>query len=69
MFPSRLAHPSEDQVWEIGICETEVDPMNLPSPTDLASPERKKRTEVRLRDLAPQERRQFEETEKKEIKA
>ena len=70
-----LAHPNEDQVWEIGICETEVDTHNLPSPSEAlqyvlrATPERKKRTEVGLRDLSPEERRQFSEAKGKEVDA
>ena len=48
-----LTFPSEDQVWEINVCETEVDPKDLPSPSEalqyamLVSCGQKKRTEVR----------------------
>ena len=57
-----LVHPSQDQVWEINLHETDVDPAQLPSPSQalhyvlLATPERKKRVEVRLRDLTGDER-------------
>ncbi|CAE7315683.1 RE1 [Symbiodinium sp. CCMP2592] len=70
-----LIHPSSEQVWEIGLHETDVDYKDLPSPEQalnfvmLASTERKKRTEVRLRDLNQHERQLFKEAQNKEIKA
>ena len=70
-----LVHPSEDQVWEIGICETEVDLSDLPSPYEvfeyamLVTPERKKRTEVQLRDLTTRERQEFSAAKNKEVDA
>ena len=70
-----LIHPNSEQVWEIGLHETEVDYKDLPSPEQalhyvmIASTDRKKRTEVRLRDLNQHERQLFKEAQKKEIKA
>ena len=74
-FECFLIHPNSEQVWEIGLHETEVDYKDLPSPEQalhyvmIASTDRKKRTEVRLRDLNQHERQLFKEAQKKEIKA
>ncbi|CAE7416296.1 TY5A [Symbiodinium microadriaticum] len=70
-----LIHPSSEQVWEIGLHETGVEYENLPSPEQalqyvlVASTEKKKRTEVKLRDLSQHERQLFKEAQNKEIKA
>ncbi|CAE7369192.1 GIP, partial [Symbiodinium pilosum] len=70
-----LTFPSEDQVWEINVCETEVDPKDLPSPSEalqyamLVSSGQKKRTEVQLRDLTSADRQQFLEAKGKEVDA
>ena len=70
-----LIHPSQDQVWEINLHETDVDFKDLPSPDQalhyvlLATPERKKRVEVRLRGLSGEERQQFEAAKQKEVGA
>ena len=53
-----LAFPDQKQVWEMTLHETQVDVQDLPSPQQaleyvlLATPERKKRVEVRLKDLS-----------------
>ena len=52
-----LAFPDQKQVWEMTLHETQVDMDNLPSAQQaleyvmLATPERKQRVEVRMRDL------------------
>ncbi|CAE7367547.1 GIP, partial [Symbiodinium pilosum] len=70
-----LVHPEANQVWEIGIHETDIEPCNLPSPTQalhyvmLATQDRKKRVEVRLRDLSGEEQEQFSQAKQKEVGA
>ena len=70
-----FAHPSENQAWEIQLHETDVPFADLPSPEQalnyvlLATPERKKRVEVKLRDLTPEECGQFKQAKDKEVKA
>ena len=70
-----LVHPEAHQVWEIGIHETDIEPCNLPSPTQalhyvmLATQDRKKRVEVRLRDLSVEEQEQFSRAKQKEVGA
>ena len=70
-----LAYPMAHQVWEIGVHETDVEPRDLPSPSQalhyvlLATRERKKRVEVKLRDLTPAEQEQFRKAKDKEIGA
>ena len=60
-----LVHPQAHQVWEIGLHETDVEAHNLPSPSQalhyvlLATQDRKKRVEVKLRDLTPPEQERF----------
>ena len=68
-------HPGLNQVWEVNVHETEVPVDSLPSPNQalhfvmLATTERKKRVEVRLRDLSQQEREQFVGAKGKEVRA
>ena len=68
-------HPLTNQVWEIQLHETDVRMEDLPSPEQameyvlLATPERKKRVEVKLRDLTSEEQTQFVQAKDKEIKA
>ena len=70
-----LAYPGEQQAWEITIHETEVPYQDLPSATEafqyvmLATQEKKKRVEVRLKDLTPEEREKFVAAKGKEVKA
>ena len=70
-----LVHPQVNQVWEIGVHETNVEPCNLPSPEQalryvmLATQDRKKRVEVRLRDLNRGELEQFKRAKDKEVGA
>ncbi|CAE7412933.1 RE1 [Symbiodinium natans] len=70
-----FAHPTQSQAWEISLHETEVPFENLPTPQQalhfvmLATEARKKRVEVRLRDLNEGERQQFVEAKGKEIRA
>ena len=70
-----LVHPQAHQVWEIGVHETDIEPHNLPSPTQalhyvmLATQDRKKRVEVRLRDLSAAEQEQFRQAKSKEVGA
>ena len=70
-----LAYPMAHQVWEIGVHETDVKPRDLPSPSQalhyvlLATQERKKRVQVKLRDLTPAEQEQFRKAKDKEIGA
>ena len=61
-----LVHPTSTQVWEIEVHQTEVLEELLPSPEQavhfvlLATKERKKRIEVRLKDLGPEDQALFE---------
>ena len=70
-----LVHPGREQVWEIGVHETAVDASNLPSPEQalhfvfLATQERKKRVEVKLRDLTEEDRQKFKGAKAKEVGA
>ena len=70
-----LVHPQAHQVWEIGLHETDVESHNLPSPSQalhyvlLATQDRKKRVEVKLRDLTPPEQEQFRQAKSKEVGA
>ena len=70
-----LAFPDQKQVWEMTLHETQVDPRDLPSAQQaleyvmLATPERKKRVEVRLKDLSEGEREQFLKAKDKEVGA
>ena len=70
-----LVHPEANQVWEIGVHETDIEPNNLPSPSQAlhyvtpATQDRKKRVEVRLRDLSPAEQEQFRQAKQKEVGA
>ena len=70
-----LAYPNEQQMWELQLHETEVKPEDLPTPSQalhyvlLATPERKKRVEVRLKDLGGEDQKKFELAKAKEIGA
>eukprot|EP00439_Symbiodinium_sp_Y106_P003663 s9931_g1.t1 len=70
-----FAHPAQGQAWEILLHETEVPCHSLPSAEQalqyvlLASTERKKRVEVRLKDLNHEEAELFHKAKAKEIGA
>ena len=70
-----LAFPEHGQAWEMTIHETQVNWDDLPSAQQaleyvtLATPDRKKRVEVRTRDLTGDEREQFEQAKGKEVGA
>ena len=70
-----LAFPDKGQVWEMTLHETQVDMSNLPSAQQaleyvmLASSERKKRVEVKMRDLTSSEQEQFVQAKGKEVGA
>ena len=63
------------RAWEINLHETQVPQESLPSPEQalhfvmLATEERKKRVEVKLRDLSAQERELFTQAKGKEVQA
>ncbi|CAE7783393.1 RE1 [Symbiodinium pilosum] len=69
-----LAFPDQRQVWEMTLRETQADMDNLPSAQQaleyvlLATPERKKRVEVRMQDLSEGERDQFSQAKGKEAR-
>ncbi|CAE7733941.1 GIP [Symbiodinium pilosum] len=70
-----LAFPENGQAWEMTLHETQVNWDDLPSAQQaleyvmLATPDRKKRVEVRMRDLTGDEREQFEQAKGKEVGA
>ena len=70
-----LIHPTSTQVWEIEVHQTEVPEERLPSPEQavhfvlLATEERKKRIEVRLKDLGLEDQALFEGAKRKEVGA
>ena len=70
-----LPHASDKQVWELKIRSPEVLEEHLPSPQQaihfvmLASEERKKRVEVKLRDCNPADRALFAGAKGKEVSA
>ena len=70
-----LAFPDKGQVWEMTLHETQVDAANLPSAQQaleyvmLATPERKKRVEVKMRHLSSDEQEQFVKAKGKEVGA
>ena len=70
-----LAYPESGQAWEIVLHESEIKFADLPSASQslhfamLASAERKKRVEVRMRDLTAEERGLFDKAKDKEVRA
>ena len=70
-----LAYPTAEQAWEINLHETDVPWEQLPSEYQalhfimLTTGDRKKRVEVRMRDLSPDEKEQFSGAKAKEVKA
>ena len=70
-----LAYPDQGQVWEMTLRESQIDVDDLPSAQQaleyvlLATPERKKRVEVGMRDLSDDERVQFGHAKDKEVGA
>ena len=70
-----FAHPTQGQAWEITLHETAVPSDDLPSESQalhyvmLASTERKKRVEVRLKDCSAEEMALFRKAKDKEVGA
>ena len=68
-------YPEEHQAWEIVLHETAIPYQDLPSETEamqyvlLATQEKRKRVEVRLRDLTSEEREKFVVAKGEEVKA
>ena len=72
---SYFAVPEKGEAWEILLHETDVPKESLPSPEQafrfvmIATTERKKRVEIKMRDLTPVEREQFLGAKSKEVTA